>query len=175
MGRDEMTDTAGSRKEEGEVAKRLRVSDAVREAPRFTCVVTRDQSVADVAECLSENPGINTAPVVDADGRLLGVIPMRLLLNDLFLRIAPEEFLAGLDAVGGLEEFGRMTRAETAGALMETPAYVTAEDSARHAFALMHERQLDGLPIVDLEMKVVGYLDRLHLVQLWLKYFRVND
>jgi CBS domain-containing protein len=52
---------------------------------------------------------------------------------------------------------------------------VTGDDLARDAFALMHERQLEGLPIVDNEMKVVGYLDRLHLVQLWLKYYRVND
>ena len=157
-----------------EAAKRLRVSDAVPEPARPVCVVTRDQAVADVAECLSENPGINIAPVVDADGRLQGIIPMRLLLNDLFLRIAPEEFLDDLAGVGGLEEFGRMTRAESAGALMEPPAYVTPEDSARHAFALMHERRIEGLPIVDSEMKVVGYVDRLHLVRLWLKYYRTS-
>jgi CBS domain-containing protein len=174
MGRDEMTDTAGSRKEE-EAAKRLRVSDAVREAPRFTCVVTRDQSVADVAECLSENPGINTAAVVDVNGRLQGIIPLRLLLNDLFLNVAPEEFLADLGGIGGLEEFGRMVRANTAEALMEPPAYVGVEDSIRHAFALMHERHLEGLPVVDPEMKVVGYLDRLDLLRLWLNYFRSSS
>lgn len=130
--------------------------------------------MADVAECLGENPGINTASVVDANGRLLGVIPMRLLLDDLFLTIAPEEFLADLGDVEGLEEFGRMTRAKTAGVLMEPPAFVTYEDSARHAFGLMHERKLEGLPIVDSGMKVVGYLDRLHLVRLWLKFYRIN-
>jgi len=170
-----MRDTAGSRKEEGEAAKRLSVSDAVQEALRATCVVTRDQSVADVAECLSENPGVNTAAVVDVNGRLQGIIPLRLLLNDLFLNVAPEEFLADLGGIGGLEEFGRMVRANTAGVLMEPPAYVAVEDSVRHAFALMHERHLDGLPVVDPEMKVVGYLDRLDLVRLWLNYFRSSS
>ncbi|HEV8575065.1 MAG TPA: CBS domain-containing protein [Dehalococcoidia bacterium] len=167
-----MTDTAGSREEEGEAATRLQVRDAVYEPARPVCVVTRDEPVAVVAECLSENAGVNTAPVVDANGRLLGIIPMRLLLNDLFLRIAPEEFLADLADTDGLEEFGRISRAETAGALMEPPAYVTHDDDAREAFALMHERRIEGLPIVDSEMKVVGYLDRLHLVRLWLEHYK---
>jgi CBS domain-containing protein len=157
-----------------EAAKRLLVSNAISEESRPVCVVTTEQTVADVAECLSDNPGVNTAPVVDADGRLLGVIPMRLLLDDLFLNVAPEEFLAGLTGVEGLEEFGRMTRATTAGVLMEPPAYVSPEDSARHAFALMHARKLEGLPVVDAEMKVIGYLDRLHLVRLWLKFYGTN-
>lgn len=141
---------------------------------RPVCVVTEDQSVAEVAACLSDNPGVNAAPVVDADGRLLGVIPMHLLVDDLFLDIAPEEFLADLGDVEGLEEFGRMTRAKTAGDLMEEPAYVTEDDSVRDAFAILHERDLEGLPIVDLEMKVVGYLDRLHLIQLWLKHYKAE-
>ena len=170
-----MTDKAGNRKEEGEAASRPRVSDAVQEAPRPTCVVTSDQSVADVAECFSENPGVNTAAVVDVNGRLEGIIPLRLLLNDLFLNVAPEEFLADLGGIGGLEEFGRMVRANTAEALMEPPACVGVEDSIRHAFALMHERHLEGLPIVDPEMKVVGYLDRLDLLRLWLNYFRSSS
>jgi len=169
-----MVDLTGNRSEDREAAKSLRVRDAVQEPSRPVCVVTRDEPVADVAECLGENPGVNTAPVVDADGRLLGIIPMRLLLNDLFLRIAPEEFLADLADTEGLEEFGRISRAATAGALMEPPAYVTHDDDAREAFALMHERRIEGLPIVDSEKKVVGYLDRLHLVRLWLTHYKTS-
>lgn len=156
------------------VAKRPLVRDAIEGPMRPVCVVSSDQTVADAAECFRDNPGVNTAAVVDVDGRLRGIIPMRLLLDDLFLSIAPEEFLAGLDEAKGLEEFGRMSRAETAGALMERPAYVTEDDSVRDAFALMHERQLEGLPIVDPEMRVVGYLDRLQLVGLWLRNYRPN-
>lgn len=155
-----------------DVARRLLVRDAIEEPMRPVCVVSGDQSVADVAECFADNPGVSTSPVVDERGRLLGIIPMRLLLDDLYLLIAPEEFLADLDEEGRLEEFGRISRAKTASALMEPPAYVTADDSARDAFALMHERQLEGLPIVDAEIKVVGYLDRLHLVRLWLRYYQ---
>lgn len=155
--------------------KRLLVRDAIEGPIQPVCVVTGDQSVADVSECFADNPGVSTSPVVDVDGRLLGIIPMRLLLDDLFLLIAPEEFLADLDDEKRLEEFGRMSRAKTASALMEPPAYVTRDDSARDAFAMMHERQLEGLPVVDAAMKVVGYLDRLDLVRLWLRYYQAND
>lgn len=170
-----MADPTGNRGKGDEATKRLRVRDAVEEPAPPACIVTPDASVADVAECFKDNPGVNTAPVVDTDGRLLGIIPMRLLLNDLFLRIAPVEFLADLAHTAGLEEFGRISRAETAGELMERPAFVTHEDDAREAFALMHERKIEGLPIVDSKMKVVGYLDRLHLIRLWLTHYGAGD
>ena len=169
-----MADTPGNEGEGRQAARRLLVRDAVEGPLRPACVMQKDQPVADVAECLGSNPGVNTAPVVDTNGRLLGIIPMRLLLDDLFLKVAPEEFLDALGDSEGLEEFGRISRARTAGSLMEPPAYVTLDDSARDAFALMRERKLEGLPIVDSGMEVVGYLDRLHLVRLWLRHYRTG-
>jgi CBS-domain-containing membrane protein len=94
---------------------------------------------------------------------------MRLLLDDLFLHVAPEEFLADLRAMEGVEEFGKLSRARAARDLMQRPVYVTMEDNVREAFSRMHERRLEGLPVVDKEMHVVGYLDRLQLIRLWLR------
>ena len=133
------------------------------------CSLREDQPVAAVAELLGEQPGVHTVAVVDSEGRLLGIIPMRILLDDLFLRLAPEEFLVGMRDMAGVEEFGRVSRAERAGELMEKPVYVRMDDTVREAFARMHEQRLEGLPIVDESMVVVGYLDRFQLLRLWLK------
>jgi len=151
-----------------EVTKRTLVREAMEKAGLEACIVEQERQLVAVAEGLSSHPGVHTVAVVDSEGRLLGIIPMRLLLDDLFLRVAPEEFLAELKDMEGVEEFGRISRARTARELMEEPAFVTMDDTAREAFARMHERRLDGLPIVDADMRVVGYLDRLQLLRLWL-------
>jgi CBS domain-containing protein len=137
--------------------------------------VREDEDLLVTTEQLGALPGVHTVAVVDSQERLVGIIPMRLVLDDLFLEVAPEEFLADLKDTEGVEEFGRISRARTAGELMEEPAFVTMDDTARDAFARMHERKLEGLPIVDAEMKVVGYLDRLQLLRLWLKQHGKKD
>jgi len=133
------------------------------------CVVEESADLLRVCERLGEAPGVDVVVVVDEAGRLRGMIPVRLLLDELFLHVAPEEFLADLRAVGGVEEFGKLSRARSARDLMQPAVYVTMDDTVREAFSRMHERRLEGLPVVDKDMHVVGYLDRLQLIQLWLR------
>jgi len=152
-----------------EVTKRTPVREALERVGLEPCTVRRDEKLLAVAERLGSHPGVHTVAVVDNEGRLVGIIPMRLLLNDLFLQVAPEEFLMDLQERESVEEFGRLSRARTAEELMEEPTFVTMADTVREAFARMHERKLEGLPIVDAEMRVVGYLDRLQLLRLWLR------
>ena len=63
----------------------------------------------------------------------------------------------------------KRSRARSARDLVQPAVYVTMGDSVREAFSRMHERRLEGLPVVDGEMRVVGYLDRLQLIRLWLR------
>jgi len=133
------------------------------------CSVREDEPLEAVTELLGAAPGVHTVAVVDRQGRLVGIIPMRILLDDLFLRLAPEEFLLEMREIAGVEEFGRLSRAEKAADLMEPPVFVQLEDTVRDAFVRMHEARLEGLPIVDKDMTVVGYLDRFQLLRLCLK------
>ncbi|KPJ51371.1 MAG: hypothetical protein AMJ38_00760 [Dehalococcoidia bacterium DG_22] len=133
------------------------------------CIVKEEDDLLQVTESMAASLGTHTAAVVDGEGRLVGVIPMHLLLAELYLHVAPEEFLVGMRAFENIEEFGRISRAQTAKELMESPVCVTVEDSARDAFIRMHENRLDSLPVVDKEMRVVACLSRLQLVRLWLQ------
>jgi len=132
------------------------------------CIVKEDDDLLQVTESMAASLGTHTAAVVDEQGRLVGVIPMHLLLAELYLHVAPEEFLVGMRAFENIEEFGKISRAQTAGELMQSPVYLSREDSARDAFVRMHENRLDSLPVVDEEMRVVACLSRLQLVRLWL-------
>ena len=132
------------------------------------CIVKEDDDLLQVTESMATNLGTHTAVVVDKEGRLVGIIPMHLLLAELYLHVAPEEFLVGMRAFENIEEFGKISRARKAKELMQPPVYLTTEDSARDAFIRMHENKLDSLPVVDKEMRVVACLSRLQLVRLWL-------
>jgi len=133
------------------------------------CIVKEEDDLVQLTESMAASLGTHTAAVVDKDERLVGVIPMHLLLAELYLHVAPEEFLVGMRAFENIEEFGKISRAQKAKELMQSPVYLTREDSARDAFVRMHENKLDSLPVVDEEMRVVACLSRLQLVRLWLQ------
>ena len=150
------------------ITKRILVRQAMEKVGGDGCVVSEGEGLIAVSEKLAGSPGVHTVAVVDNQARLAGVIPMRLLMDELFLDVAPEDFLVGMRDIEDVEEFGRLSRAKTAGELMEEAAYVTMDDTVREAFSRMRERKLEGLPIVDEGMKVLGYLDLLQLLRLWL-------
>ena len=167
--RDEKGEERSRREEADLIAQRTSVRDVLGMAAVGPCVVEEDAGLLHICEELGESPGVNTVAVVDKTGRLTGIIPISLLLDALFLHVAPEEFLADLRLMEGVEEFGKLSRARSARDLVQPAVYVTMGDSVREAFSRMHERRLDGLPVVDGEMRVVGYLDRLQLIRLWLR------
>jgi CBS-domain-containing membrane protein len=162
----------GSRPSEEEadtITRDTSVGEALGRVGISACVVKEEDDLLQVAESMAANLGTHTAAVVDEQGCLVGVIPMHLLLAELYLRVAPEGFLVGMRAFENIEEFGKISRARTAKELMQPPIYLTTEDSARNAFIRMHENKLDSLPVVDKEMRVVACLTRLQLVRLWLQ------
>jgi CBS domain-containing protein len=154
------------------ITRETSVGEALGRVGISACVVNEEDDLLQVTESMAANLGTHTAAVVDAEGRLVGVIPMHLLLAELYLHVAPEEFLVGLRAFENIEEFGKISRARKAKELMQPPVFLTREDSARDAFVRMHENKLDSLPVVDKERRVVACLSRLQLVRLWLHKHR---
>lgn len=150
------------------ITKGTRIAQTHRIA-ESTCVVYVEDDIRTVAEALSQQRQVHTAAVVDADGTLVGVIPLRVLLDELFLQVAPEEFLAEISDREHTEEYARMVRARSARDLMQDPVYVTVDDTVGDAFSRMHDHDLDGLPVVDEGLHPSGYLDRLELMKVWLR------
>jgi CBS-domain-containing membrane protein len=156
------------REEANAITRDTSVGEALGRVGISACIVKEKDDLLQVTESMAANLGTHTAAVVDEQGRLVGVIPIHLLLAELYLHVAPEEFLVSMRAFENIEEFGKISRARTAKELMRSPVYLTREDSARDAFVRMHEHQLDSLPVVDEQMRVVACLTRLQLVRLWL-------
>ncbi len=149
--------------------KATRVGAALDRAGKEPVVVAQDASIPAIAAAAEAHPEVRLICVVDAAGRLAGLIRLNALCDDLFFHVAPEEFLSDVFDPDKVAEFGRYSRAQRAADLMEAPDAVTVDESVMIAFRRMHERGLEGLPVVDGAGRPVAYIDRLRLLSVWLR------
>ena len=146
------------------------ISEAHRLMARTDPVIVRaTDSLHDLAELAVQNSQCRVLSVVDEKQRLIGLVPVRLLVNDIFLKIVPEEFLGVITDVDDVMEYARHVAARTAGEIMLDPVAVQATATVRDAFELMHKAHLNGLPVLDAEGRVTGYVDQLEMLLVWVR------
>src|SRR5919106_221672 len=126
-------------------------------------------SLRAVAERAVENTGCRVIAVVDDERRLIGLIPVRVLVNDIFLKIVPEEFLGEILDLEAAMKYAAHIGARPARVITLPPVAVRPNDTVRDAFERMHAGKLNGLPITDEQERVVGYVDQLELLLVWVR------
>lgn len=132
-------------------------------------VVRADESLRQIAEKAVENTGCRVIAVVDEQDRLIGVIPVRVLVNDIFLKIVPEEFLGEIVDIEAALKYAAHVGARTASDIQLPPVSVTPADTLGDAFRRMHEAKLNGLPIIAEQGQVIGYVDQLEMLLVWVR------
>ena len=132
-------------------------------------VVRVHESLHQIAEQAVTNTGCRVISVVGDDGRLTGVIPVRVLVNDIFLKIVPEEFLGEIQDLEAALKYAAHVGVRTASDIQLPPVSVRRDETIRDAFSRMHDAKLNGLPIVDEEGRVVGYVDQLEMLLVWVR------
>ena len=145
------------------------VADADRMLTAEPVIVSRTDSLETIAQRAVENPNCRVLSVVDDGGRLVGLVPVRLLVNDIFLKIVPEEFLGEIADLDAALEYARHIAARTTADIMVEPVSLRPSETVRTAFERMHHSHMNGLPIVDADGRVTGYLDMLELLLVWLR------
>jgi CBS domain-containing protein len=134
----------------------LMTKDAISVAP--------EAPLKEVGMLLAEHH-ISGLPVVDADGRVLGVVSEA---DILVKEQGPESRHGGLFAwllEGGRADQGKLA-ARTAGEAMTAPAVtVLARKHVADAARLMTEHGIKRLPVVDAQGKLVGIVTRTDLVR----------
>lgn len=151
------------------ITQRTRIAEADALLSIGPVVVRRTESLQDIAEKAVANTGCRVIAVVDTDDRLVGVIPVRVLVNDIFLKIVPEEFLGEVLDLKGALNYAAHVGARTAEDIQLPAVSVRRDETLRDAFSRMHDADLNGLPITDDEMRVVGYLDQLEMLLVWVR------
>jgi CBS domain-containing protein len=132
-------------------------------------VVRASDSLRTAAERAVENTGCRVIAVVDNEDRLVGVIRVHDLVDDIFQKIVPEEFLGAITDLAAVMRYAGYLRARTAGDLMQAPVSVRPDETVRTAFERMHVSGLNGLPIAEVDQRVVGYVDQLELLVVWVQ------
>ena len=146
------------------------ISEAHRLMARTDPVIVRaTDSLHDLAELAVQNSQCRVLSVVDEKQRLIGLVPVRLLVNDIFLKIVPEEFLGEILDLEGALKYASHIGARTADDIQLPPVSVRREETLRDAFSRMHDAKLNGLPIIDDDRRVVGYVDQLEMLLVWVR------
>jgi CBS-domain-containing membrane protein len=132
-------------------------------------VVRADDSLHRLAELAVRNVACRVLSVVDDAQRLIGVVSVSDLLDDIFLKVVPEEFLGEIDDVADAMRYAGHIGARTAGDIMTAPVSVQGDETIRQVFRRLHQSGLNGLPVVDQHGRVIAYLDQLELMMAWIQ------
>jgi CBS domain-containing protein len=132
-------------------------------------LISRDTPLDEVADAMLTQPNVHVACVVAEDGRLVGLLGLRELADDIFFHIMPEEFLSEISDLEEVMKFADRSRLRTAADAMQEPVWVKRGETVREAFKRMHEHKLPGLPVVDEQYRVVGYINLLELLAIGMK------
>jgi len=132
---------------------------------------TPEMPLTEVIQILAERR-ITGLPVVDQTGKLVGVISE----TDLMWQesgVTPPAYIMLLDSVIYLENPARYERdlhkalGQTVGEVMtRDPLTITPDQPLRDAARLMHESNVQRLPVLDQDGKVVGILTRGDIVRM---------
>lgn len=131
-----------------------------------------DQTVAQAADALAER-NVGAMPVVDADGKLLGLLRDEdLIVTE--ARVHAPTMLYILGAVIPLpgqmhqteEELRKLVASDVGHVMDDDPATIGPDDSVEDLATLMYDKHVTHVPVVDAGGKVVGIVARGDLVRL---------
>jgi len=117
--------------------------------------VRKDATFREMAVALREHR-VSAFPVIDDDGRVIGIVSEADMLNKEALGDEPGVF-------GGILHRRDQVKARgvTAGDLMTTAVVaVRPDDTVEHAAKLMHDRRVKRLPVTDADGHLVGIISR---------------
>lgn len=119
---------------------------------------------------------VGMLPVINAEGKLVGVLQLR----DLLSLILPA-FTRLMDDFDFVSDFGAMESirpsqeivSKRVSEVMEPPVYVDDSCGISRAFALLHSHNLTDLPVVDEENCLVGIASRVDVGTAILKNWEI--
>ena len=145
------------------LAKRIPVREIDRQLDIGPVIVSVDDDLLSVARAAFRHPETRVLAVIDAEGRLVGLLPVLRVVQEVVAHAAPEQLMAEVVDFESAARFGREVGAHRAGDLMSPPVALTGDSTVADAFRAMHEHHYSGLPIVDADGRVAGYIDLLEL------------
>ncbi len=145
--------------------KRLKVGSIRNLITREASIVHEDDELLKVAEEIVRDPKTRTVYVVNSEGKLVGLIPVLELVQYLYYDSIPMEYIMYRFPL-------TLSREPRAKDIMLPPVYVKDDESLQSALVKMFKNNLKELPVVDDDMRVVGDLNILELIVVWVEMNR---
>jgi len=131
----------------------MRVKDCYKEVTHEADLVRENDSIDKVMDTMAKAPLSRSVYVIDDEGRLIGTIIVRDVL----------EFL-GPQFIDSTCETVREIFAKKAGDIMRTPISVSMDDGIDKAIKIAIQEDLDDIPVCDKDGKVVGDLNCFEMI-----------
>tara|TARA_B100000029_G_scaffold482695_1_gene533063 strand:+ start:1969 stop:2466 length:498 start_codon:yes stop_codon:yes gene_type:complete len=130
-------------------------------------VVQSDSEFRVLVELVRSHREIRVVAVTDAQGKLVGVIPIRTIYDALFSDVFPAAALGEVSSVEDALDIADELVHRTAGELMVEPSSLSLGETLHDAFIKLHRENVSGMPVVDEDGQPIGYLDHMAIVPLW--------
>ena len=160
------------------LADRITAKTTLKEAGEVTraeaSVVELNATLPEMVQKVIDNPRVRTLCVVDQGQKLVGIIPSRTLDDDVFRRIVPEKFIQRHYGAKKLLKYfaGPELNAES---VMRHAQFAKLNATLAEVLRILYENDLEGIPIVDDELKIVGYVDMHEILAVWLKASKKSE
>ncbi len=127
-------------------------------------VVRVETPLLEVVSRLRANPGMPAACVVNKEGRLVGVIPLKGLADVMMAPVMPEAYVNDPAGYEKALEFANIDQQHIAAAIMRDPVFVIENETLESAYKRMKSHNLSGVPVVDKLYRVKGFITMLGLM-----------
>ena len=146
----------------------MTVAEADKQMNIEPTLVGPHETLLEVTRKAVEQPTCSVISVVDGRGKLLGLLPARDLAFAAFIHVMPELFLRFAHDLRQAGQVALMSHGRTAGDVMRPPLAVRPRERLEDIFGRFLRTDLDGLPIVDDDNRVVGYLGLFEFFCVWI-------
>jgi CBS domain-containing protein len=140
------------------------VSEIMRQPAQKPVFVRMDNTLQTVLQGFLGDPEARFACVVNSEERLMGIIESQQLANVMFMPVMPEEYIDDPQGYEMVLQHADIEQMPVAADIMSDPVFVQPDDTVAKTYQLLKEHHLAGLPVVDKNYRVEGYITLLELM-----------
>lgn len=127
-------------------------------------IVRMNTPLLEVMTLLLANPGVPAACVVNNEDHLMGVIPIKSLADVMMIPVMPEAYINDPEEYDKALQYAQITNQHIAAGVMKDPVFMLEEDTLADVFQKMRDHNLSGIPVVDKNYHISGFITLLGLM-----------
>lgn len=141
----------------------LRVRDAMKIITSPSIIVREEASIYETVRLMIDTPHARLASVVDEQGRLVGIVTLKSLVDHIFAH----RHFENRKTLGSM--FNIVHTENSLDLATPQVIYVTPDESLEEAVQKMQAVGLEEIPVVDEEGIVIGDINLLDLLSIWIE------